>query len=166
MGSETTFGTSGVPLFGSRPPPRIVEPLPDSKMATWTVEPSGLTAMARGSSARRGTSARGAPGASGSKTCTRFGWEQETKARTGLPAKTTSAGSSAVRMVRTTDPDARSTTLMESEIEFTTQASSPPRSRTVTGSRPTGIASDGTGSPLERSRTSRRASEVLQTRSR
>src|SRR5581483_301841 len=59
------------------PVPMMVEALPDSKMATYTFEPSGLTAIARGrlpSMLRLVTTCS----VDGSKTCTRFGWPQET----------------------------------------------------------------------------------------
>ena len=94
----------------------------------------------------------------GSKTQTSFSWLTETNARSGVPAKTQSPGSSPVSIVATTFPDVRSTTLTESLIEFTTHASVFERARTDTGSRPTGIVVTGTAEPEEMSKTSSRAS--------
>jgi hypothetical protein len=85
---------------------------------------------------RTGAAARFA----GSNTSTVFACEHETKARFGVPAKTTSHGSSSVASVATHVARARGRRLLtESEMWFTTQASVLVRARTETGSRPTGI---------------------------
>ena len=97
----------------------------------------------------------------GSKTSTSLVCEQDTNARRGVPAKTTSQGSSLVSRVARTWPLVRSTTLIESETWFTTQASSSVRARTETGSTPTGTAMSGTGEDPLTSRTSRTPSAVL-----
>ena len=145
----------------SSPPPRIVEPLPDSKIATSTRLPSALTAMARGSSPSMSITLGAAARFAGSKTSTSLVCEQDTKARRGVPAKTTSQGSSLVSRVARTWPLVRSTTLIESETWFTTQASSSVLARTETGSTPTGIAMIGVGVEPLTSRTSRTPSAVL-----
>ena len=83
------------------------------------------------------------------------------EARCGEPANTRSAGSSPIAMVRVTRSVARSTTLTESLIWFTTHASPLPRTRTDTGSSPTGTEPRAVGTPPTRSNTSRRASGVF-----
>ena len=133
------------------PPPRVVEAFPDSKMAAYTRSPLGLTARARGSTASIAIAAGGAARSAGSKTRTWLTCPQETKARCGLPAKTTSAGSSPVASVATTRKVARSTMLTLSETWFTTHASPSLRARTDTGSRPTGMAARRTGAGAVRS---------------
>src|SRR5437899_8148334 len=67
----------------------------------------------------------------------RLGSAQETYARNGEPAKTTSAGVVSVSMVAVTRSVGISTTLIASEIWLTTQASLLLRNRTETGSMPT-----------------------------
>ena len=96
------------------PVPMIVEALPDSNTATYTVEPSELTSMALGrfpSMTRFVTTCK----VEVLKTWTRFGWPQDTYARAGVPAKTMSDGSFEVTSVFTTRAVPRSTMLMESE---------------------------------------------------
>src|SRR5690606_29056305 len=93
-GSLPTFGGSpSVPSL-SAPPPRIVEPLPDSNTATYTCEPSGLTASARGSSPSIAISCGSAARSAGSNTCTTFACEHETNSRAppGAAAITQSNG--------------------------------------------------------------------------
>src|ERR1043166_7765325 len=63
------------------------------------------------------------------------------------PANRTSVGSSPTSIVRVTLPVERSTTLTESDIQLTTQASRLVRAATLTGSRPTGISAVKTGEP-------------------
>src|SRR5580765_3734365 len=90
------------------PVPMIVEALPDSNTATYTVEPSGLTSMALGrfpSMTRFVTTCK----VEVLKTWTRFGWPQDTYARAGVPAKTMSDGSFEVTSVFTTRAVSRST---------------------------------------------------------
>ena len=95
-----------------------------------------------------------------------FAPAQETKARSGVPAKTTSAGASSVSRVATIRIPSRSTTLIESEIWFTTQTSFAVWKRTETGSRPTGTAPIETGVPELTSNHSSRASGRLHTANR
>src|ERR1043166_9031189 len=63
------------------------------------------------------------------------------------PANRTSVGSSPTSIVRVTLPVERSTTLTESDIQLTTQASRLLRAATLTGSIPTGISAVRTGEP-------------------
>src|ERR1041385_457727 len=63
------------------------------------------------------------------------------------PANRTSVGSSPTSIVRVTLPVERATTLTESDIQLTTQASRLVRAATLTGSRPTGISAVRTGAP-------------------
>src|SRR2546421_4709011 len=63
------------------------------------------------------------------------------------PANRTSVGSSPTSIVRVTLPVERSTTLTESDIQLTTQASRLVRAATLTGSSPTGISAVRTGEP-------------------
>src|SRR5262245_29402711 len=135
--------------------PKTVEPLPDSKIATYTVRPSGAMARAFGRSPSIGTWAT-ACRVSGSNTWTVLGNAQDTKAPTGSPANATSAGVSSVDNVATTRRAGTSTMLIESEIALTTQASSGVRKRTETGSNPTGTLPWGTGLPDDTSNNSRR----------
>src|SRR5688572_29811570 len=105
----------GIVILGPNRGARIVEALPDSKMATYTFRPSGLAAMALGRSPSIVISVISWR-VTGSKTCTRFSMAQETYARKGDPAKMTSAGASRVESVATTRWACRSTMLTESEI--------------------------------------------------
>ena len=84
-----------------------------------------------------GSATGGTSGASGSKRSSLSSPETETNARSGTPAKTTSAGSSPVASVATTRIPTRSTMLTVSETWLTTHASVAPRARTDTGSTPT-----------------------------
>src|SRR5881394_4207520 len=98
----------------------MVLPLPDSKIATYTFEPSGLAAMFRGRSpsiAMFVTAAR----VSGSITNTALVREHVTHARRGLPAKTRSLGPAGVSRVATTRFVATSTMLIVDEMWLTTQ---------------------------------------------
>src|SRR5688572_18984788 len=142
----------------------MVEALPDSKMATYTFRPSGLVHSALGRSPSIGTVATRWR-VSGSKTSTAFSIAHETNARSGSPAKTTSAGASKVGIVASTCSFARSTMLTESETWLTTQTSFEVRNRTETGSRPTGTLPMDRGATPVTSKTSRRASGRLQTTS-
>src|ERR1051325_7788865 len=63
------------------------------------------------------------------------------------PANRTSVGSSPTSIVRVTLPVERSTTLTESDIQLTTQASRLVCAATLSGSRPTGISAVRTGEP-------------------
>src|SRR4029453_84158 len=101
----------------------------------------------------------------GSNTCTVLAPAQETKARSGVPANTTSAGASSVFSVETIRNESRSSTLTESEIWLTTQTSLLRRNRTVTGSNPTITLPVETGIPEVTSKSSRRASGRLHTAS-
>src|SRR6266851_4414392 len=101
----------------------------------------------------------------GSSTWTVCGWAQETKARCGVPAKTTSAGSFNVLIVPTTRSVARSTMLTESEIKLTTQISESVRKRTDTGSKPTLTLPRAAGFPALTSNNSSRLSGKLHTAS-
>jgi hypothetical protein len=99
--------------------------------------------------------------------------EQETNARCGVPAKTTSRGSSLVLRDFTTFMVMRLTTLTVSERVLTTQASLLPRARTVAGSMPTGTDPIHAGEaplpptpPPARVKTSRVPAAVLTTRRR
>src|SRR5436190_8800181 len=95
--------------------PNTVVPLPDSKIATYTCEPSGLVAIARGRSpsiaifvtARRVT---------GSITNTAFVRMHETHARNGFPAKTRSLAPAGVSNVASTRRDATFTILIDDEM--------------------------------------------------
>src|ERR1041385_2459872 len=77
------------------------------------------------------------------------------------PANRTSVGSSPTSIVRVTLPVERSTTLTESDIQLTTQASRLVRAATLTGSRPTGISGARTGEPDTNWKIERRAFGVL-----
>src|SRR6185503_7545693 len=98
----------------------MVDPLPDSKIATYTFFPSGLAAIALGRSPSIRIVAR-TWRVSGLKTCTVFALAQVTNARVGEPAKITSAGPGSVFRVATTRRLEVSTTLTVQEIWFTTQ---------------------------------------------
>ena len=133
--SSTTFGgKSMMPAPSSALPINRVDLLPDSKMAAYTVSPSGLTASARGSSAFTTMPVGGTERSAGSNTWMVPDCEQDTKACTGLPANTTSLGSSRVSMVSVTFHVVRLTTLTLSEIWFTTHSSLLLRKRAETGS--------------------------------
>jgi len=112
-GKSTTIGW-GKAVKGPTPSLRIVEPLPDSKMATQTFVRSGLTAIALGRWPSIAIELNTVL-ATGSNTCTVLAPAQETKARSGVPAKTTSAGASSVLIVATIRIALRSSTLTESE---------------------------------------------------
>src|SRR5439155_16859671 len=99
----------------------------------------------------------------GSKTCTVLAPAHEIKARSGVPAKTTSAGASSVSIVATIRIRLKSITLTESEIRFTTHTSLVVRNRAVTGSRPVATLPTQTGAPELTSKTSSRASGRLHT---
>ena len=117
--------------------------------------------MARGSSPPMSSRWGAAERSSGSKTSTVFAWEHDTKARWGVPAKTTSVGSSSVDRVARTLRLFRSTTLMLSDTWLTTHASRLVRARTETGSSPTTTENAGArdGPPVRS--TSSRLSGVL-----
>jgi len=136
--SFTAFG--GNPIVPVAPPPSSVEAFPELNTAAYTVCPSGLTASARGSSALIATSNGAAARFAGSNTCTVLACEHDTNARCGVPANTTSLGSSLVLSVYTTLRLVRSTTLTESEMLFTTHTCVLVRARTEIGSSPTGIS--------------------------
>src|SRR6266404_3819978 len=101
----------------------------------------------------------------GSYTATAFSCATLMKARCGLPANTTSQGSSPGPIVATTFRDTRLTMLTVSEILFATHASVLLRARTDTGSRPTGTDAVHTGSAPPSVKISRRASAVFVTSS-
>jgi hypothetical protein len=86
-------------------------------------------------------------------------------ARSGLPAKTTSQGSSPGMIVAVTLSVVRLTTLTVSLILFATHTSVFVRARTDTGSRPVGIDATCTGSAAPSVNTSSRLSAVFVTRS-
>src|SRR4051794_23821743 len=94
----------------------------------------------------------------GSKTMTALERAQETNARSGLPANTTSAGPANVFNVATTRRCERSSTLIDDEMKFTTHSSFVPRNRSDTGSIPTEMLPDGAGELFERLNNSTRPS--------
>ncbi len=147
------------------PPPSTVVEFPERKTATKTLLPSALAASERGASPSIAIRVGGAERLAGSKERTASVPEQETHARCGLPAKTTSRGSSSTLSVRTTLPVESRTTLTLSETVFTTQASSFVRARTDAGSRPTGMLPMRTRFGPLASNTSRRSSAVFTARS-
>src|SRR5262245_10049844 len=160
-GGEGRRGFVGGDCAGDWLTRRTVEPLPDSVTTAQTFEPSALTASARGSSPKIGIVWRRAWVAT-SKTRTSFDWETLTNAFGGLPANTTSAGSSLHGIVSRTTPWETETTLTESPRWFTTQTSSAVRGATETGSAPTGISFSRTGAAgFARENTARRPSGVL-----
>ncbi|MFZ9880819.1 MAG: hypothetical protein ACO3QC_05400, partial [Phycisphaerales bacterium] len=77
--------------------------------------------------------------AAGLNASRRLSCDTLTNARSGLPAKTTSQGSSPVSSVAFSDIDARSTIDTVSETWFTTHASPEVRARPETGSSPTAL---------------------------
>ena len=147
--------------------PTIVVLLPDSKKATYSLFPSGLTAIALGSSPARLSTTGAAVRFNGSKTISLLACAPVTNARCGVPANATSAGSSSVCSVATTLIVLRFTMLTLSEIWLTTHASVFVRARTETGSSPTGTEPRLTGidEVLEMSKTSSLPSAVFTARS-
>ena len=145
-GLATSLGMVVHPPCGEQKPPAwkvlpgiTVVWLPLSKKAAYTVLPSGLTASARGCSPFSSTSTGALFRLARSKACTLSRSAQLTKAFSGEPANTTSAGSFSVATLRTVAFAVRSTMLISSLTWHTTHASLLLRTRTVTGSRPTGM---------------------------
>src|ERR1051325_5687492 len=91
--------------------PNTVVPFPDSKIATYTFVPSGLTAIARGRSASMAMFATAAR-VIGSMTNTALVREQEIQAPRGFPANTRSLGPAGVSRVATTLSEERSRMLI------------------------------------------------------
>src|SRR5882762_11386625 len=99
----------------------------------------------------------------GSMTNTAFVREQDTQARRGLPANTTSPGPAGVSKVALTVRAATSTMLIVDEMWFSTHSSFAEANRAVTGSRPTATLPIGVGTPVDTSNSSTRASGRLHT---
>src|SRR5882724_3715023 len=119
----------------------IVVWFPDSKTETKTWAPEGSRASARGCFARIAIACGPVEGEAGSKALTSLGPDTQTKANSFCwPANATSVGSSPTSNVRVVLKPPRSTTLTDSDSQFTTQASLLLRAATLTGSSPTGIS--------------------------
>ena len=134
-------GGGGPPLALTCAAGTTVVWFPDSKTETKTCPPEESRANARGCFARIAITCGAVAGEAGSRTFTSLVPETQTKANSLCwPANTTSVGSSPTSIVRTVLKRLRSTTLTESESQFTTQASLLLRAATLTGSSPTGIS--------------------------
>ena len=134
-------GGGGPPLAVTCAADTIVVWFPDSKIETNTWLPDASRVNERGCLARMLIDCGLVAGADGSKTFTWLKPETQTKANSFCrPAKTTSVGSSPTSKLRETLKRFRSTTLTESDIQFTTHASPSLRAATLIGSSPTGIS--------------------------
>src|ERR1043166_8096554 len=140
-GARAGDGGGGPPLAVTCASGTIVVWLPDSKIETKTWVPAASRAKERGCLPLIAITCGVAAGVAGSKTFTALKPETQTNADSlSWPANTTSVGSSPTSKLRETLKRLRSTTLTESDSQFTTQASLLLRAATLTGSSPTGIS--------------------------
>ena len=170
-GAAGSVGSLGG-LGGDGPPPArtlaaltIVVRFPHSWTLTNTCVPPGPTASARGCLPKMGVGEKAGAPVAGSNAFTWSSPLTHTKARVGVPANTTSVGSSPTRKVAFTLMERRSTTLTSSERWFTTQAVESSSAATETGSSPTGTSPREVRAPEPIENTSSRASGRFRARS-